>query len=149
MDNHKFYVNVGGKMEELSPVSIGSSINAPETDGSLYQHIRDGMEMSIPIRKEDVRVLVEQMEKECSVVDITDWPAQMIKRLIFTFPRTSKLITRNPKHYYDLQMEEGFACVAGDYDTLFDVPLILDRKGKIKAAQVEIKRKGEDVGDGR
>ena len=142
MDSHKIFVNVGGKMEEISPVSLGDSINAMETDSPVYQCVRDGMEISIPIRKEDMRALVEQMEKECSVVDITDWPAQMIKRLIFTFPRTSKLITRNPKHYQDLQMEDGFACVAGDYDTLFDVQLILDRKGKIKAAQVEFVRKG-------
>lgn len=145
MDSHKIFVNIGGKMEEVSPVSFGTQINATETDTPVYQHMRDGMEISIPIREEDMRVLVEQMERECSVVDITNWPAQMIKRLIFTFPRTSKLITRNPEHYQNLQMEEGFACVAGNYDTLFDVPLILDRKGKINAAQVGFERKGESM----
>lgn len=142
MDSHKIFVNIGGEMKEVSPVSLGDSINATETDIPVYQRVRDGMEISIPIREEDMRVLVEQMEKECSVVDITDWPAQMIKRLIFTFPRTSKLITRNPEHYQYLQLEEGFVCVAGDYDTLFDLPLILDRQGKINAAQVEFGRKG-------
>lgn len=142
MNSHKLYVCVNGKEEELRPIS---AIQHPivETDNVSVDCSELGREMSVSFKTDEgMKRFKGQMEKEFSVVDITDWPVQMIKKLIFTFPRTSKLITRNPDHYFALQMEDGFSCVAGGYDTLYDLPLILDKKGKIKAAKVMFKKKG-------
>lgn len=145
MGERKLFLEIDGEMKEFpTPCGIEPLFEstANRADNSIFKDIRDGVEVSIPIREEDMKVFINEMEKECSVVDITDWPAQMIKKLIFTFPRTEKLITRNPDHYFALQMEEGFSCVAGGYDTLYDLPLILDKKGKIRAATVGFERKG-------
>ncbi len=127
MDGCKLYLNIGEKKEEFHPIS---AINLPvtETDNVSADCSELGREMSVSFKADDgMKRLKGRMERELSVVDITDWPAQMIEKLIFTFPRTSKLVTRNPDHYYALQMEEGYVCVAGEYDTLFGVPIVLDK----------------------
>ena len=91
---------------------------------------------------------VEQMKNELSTVDIIDWPAQMIEKLLGAFRGTRRLVTRNPQHYQYLQTEDGYTCVAGNDDTLFGVPIVLDKRGKIKAAQVGVERKGGDMSGG-
>lgn len=155
MDNHKLFVSINGKMEEFLPppgISVATSISGTdkEIENPTLTRIKDGAEMSVSFKAdENMQRFIEQMREELSVVDITDLPTQMIKKLIVTFPSTSKLVTRNPEHYQTLQMEDGFGCVAGDYDTLFGVPLILDKRGKIKAAQVEFEREGGGTDHGK
>lgn len=146
---HKVFVNIGGRTREIPPVSIGDSIKSTNigTDNQILPHTGDAVE--IPFKSEYTEEFFEQMKKELSVVDITNWPAWLIERLLEANPDISKLVTRNAAHYRCMQMEKGFACVAGDYDTLFGVPLILDRKGRIKAAQVEIRTEGGDKDDER
>lgn len=144
----KVFVDIGGKMEELHPIGeISEPIFA--NDGTQAREIDFSGEISFSANTEDMRTFIKQMEKELSVVDITNWPAWLIERLLEVSPDISKLVTRNAAHYRCMQMEKGFACVAGDYDTLFGVPLILDRKGKVKAAQVEIITEGGDRDDER
>lgn len=148
MDNHRIFVSVNGKKEEFRPIS---AIPHPivETDNERVISSELGREMSISFKPDEgMERFVEQMKKELSIVDITDWPANDIKALWFNAPYIQKFVTRKPEHYQSLQMEDGFACVAGDYGTLFGVPLILDRKGKIKAARVEFERKGGNTDGG-
>lgn len=142
MDGCKLYLNIGGKQEEFRPISA-INIPAAETDSASVNCSELGREMSISFKPDEgMKRFKEQMEKELSIVDITYWPAQMIEKLILTFPHISKLVTHDSDHYQMLQMEDGYTCVAGDYDKMFGVPLILDKKKKIKAAQVRFEKKG-------
>lgn len=143
MDNHRIFVCVNGKQEEIPHPVI-------ETDNERVVNSELCREMSVSFKPDEgMKRFIEQMKKELSIVDITNWPVHDIKALQFNTPYIQKLVTRNLRHYQSLQMEDGFACVAGDYDTLFGIPIILDRKGKLKAARVEIKRKGGNTDDGR
>ncbi len=137
----KIFVYINGKREEFHPIG---EISEPifVNDGTQAQETDFSGEISFSVKAEDIQTFIKQMKKEFSVVDITNFPAWLIKRFLYSYPITSKLVTRDTGHYQSLQMEEGFACVAGDYDTLFGVPLILDKKGKIKAAQIGVEKKG-------
>lgn len=147
MDGCKLYLNIGEKKEEFHPIS---AINLPvtETDNVSADCSELGREMSVSFKADDgMKRFKGRMERELSVVDITYWPAQMIEKLISTFPHISKLVTHDVDHYQMLQTEDGYACVAGDYDNVFGVPLILDKKKKIKAAHISFKKKGGGTND--
>lgn len=139
--SNNLYVNINGEKTEFRPISSKEIPNFAA--GETIESMRLGGEATFSVKSDgSLERFIEQMQNELSTVDITNWPAWAIKELISAIPRTERLITRNPDHYFALQMEEGFACVAGGYDTLYDLPLILDKKGKIRAATVEFERKG-------
>lgn len=144
MDNG-LYVEINGKMAKFRPASV-EDIPIFERDETI-ERVREGGEATFSVKTDgSLEKFIEQMRNEFSVVDITDWPASVIKKLIATIPNISKFVTRNPQHYQYLQTEDGYVCVAGDYDTLFGVPVVLDKKGKIKAAQIGFEKKGGDSG---
>lgn len=147
MENHKIFVCVNGKKEEFKPISA-TDIPIIEKKTEKVSCSELGREMSVSFKPDGgMKKFIEQMRNELSVVDITNWPAWKIEKLVESFSIISKLVTRNAAHYRCMQMENGFACVAGDYGTLFGRPLILDRKGKIKAARVAFDREGGSTMD--
>lgn len=143
MDNG-LYVEINGKITKFRPVSV-EDIPIFEWDETI-ERIRECGEATFSIKSDgSLEKFIEQMRSELSVVDITDWPAAVIERLVDTIPHISKLVTRNLKHYQYLQTEDGYVCVAGDYDMLFGVSVVLDKKGKIKAVQVGFEENGGDM----
>lgn len=143
MDNG-LYVEINGKMAKFCTVSV-EDIPVFERDETI-ERIREGGEATFSVKSDgSLEKFIEQTRSELSVVDITDWPAAVIERLVATIPHISKLVTRNPQHYQYLQTEDGYVCVAGDYDTMFVVSVVLDKKGRIKAAQIGFEKKGGDM----
>lgn len=83
------------------------------------------------------KMITEQLE----VVDITGYSEETILEIFSSMPYIKKFVTTIPEHYKCLQLSRAYR-VFGEDDTLFGIPLIFDRDGKIGAAKLKILKGG-------